>query len=673
MKKWIGWSVWLYPPEWRARYAEEFLALVEDSPPSPGDLWDAIRGAMLMQMTSGSVPKLVAGFALAGLLAAGVLAWRLPDRYVSVSVLKVNGEESRMDRQHRWQKAFQTALSRNSLARIMVEEGLYPEARRQKPMEDVIQDMRNKDIRIAPHGRNEVVEFAYPDPIVAQKTTRDLVAALRNADPDLDVLDPASAPSAPSSPNRAQMLGAGLLAGLVVGMLCGGVWAIARGRHAWSMKRVAAFAAGGMVLGGAVASQIPNQFISSAVLRTMDDSKLQPAMARVTDGKALNALAQKFRLYEREQDAPARMRNDLRIQRVTQVNGASIATAFTVSYRYPDRFKAQAVTRELAAGLMQEPDAQMEMLDPASDPQAPSSPNRLQIILMGTVAGALLGLASTRFRRPAPAVAMLLAVVAISHAQTPRPQFEVASVKRNTECGNRRGGGVPPAPGRLNLGCQTPMGLIQAAYVGFANGVSINLKIPEITGAPAWAQSDTYDVTAKAEDHAPVAQMWGPMLQALLEDRFKLKIHRDTKEVSVFLLTVAKGGVKLAQTKDGSCVVIDPDHLPAPPKPGEPRPNFCGNMSMPRNGSVTTLTGHGLTMEFLAGGPLSRWVGRPILDKTGLSGMYDIQIEFAPDEATDGAAPSIFAALLKVGLKLEAGKGPVETLVIDHLERPTEN
>jgi uncharacterized protein (TIGR03435 family) len=78
-------------------------------------------------------------------------------------------------------------------------------------------------------------------------------------------------------------------------------------------------------------------------------------------------------------------------------------------------------------------------------------------------------------------------------------------------------------------------------------------------------------------------------------------------------------------------------------------------------------------MEFLAGGPLSRWVGRPILDKTGLSGMYDIQIEFAPDEATDGAAPSIFAALLKVGLKLEAGKGPVETLVIDHLERPTEN
>jgi uncharacterized protein (TIGR03435 family) len=268
---------------------------------------------------------------------------------------------------------------------------------------------------------------------------------------------------------------------------------------------------------------------------------------------------------------------------------------------------------------------------------------------------------------------MLLAVVAISHAQTPRPQFEVASIKRNTECGNRRGGGVPPAPGRLNLPCQTAMGLIQSAYFAFADGVHLNLSIPDISGAPGWAQVDTYDLNAKAEDHAPVAQMAGPMLQALLEDRFQLKLHRDTKEVPVYFLTVAKAGIKLQPTKEGSCIVIDLDHLPPPPRPGEPKPTMCGGMSMMRKGTTSVVSAHGVTMEQLAGGPFSRLAGRPIIDKTGLKGMYEVQLEFAADDATDSSAPSLFTALQEAGLRLEAGKGPAQTIVIDHLERPTEN
>ncbi|SPE39608.1 Peptidase M56, BlaR1 (fragment) [Candidatus Sulfopaludibacter sp. SbA3] len=200
-------------------------------------------------------------------------------------------------------------------------------------------------------------------------------------------------------------------------------------------------------------------------------------------------------------------------------------------------------------------------------------------------------------------------------------------------------------------------------------------------------ESDTYDLAAKAEGGAPVARMMGPMMQMLLEDRFKLKIHRETKEAPVYILTVAKGGAKLEPTKDGSCVPIDLEHLP---KPGEPRPNFCGNQSMRRTGSSVTMTARGITMSMFTGMALPQVAGRPIIDKTGLAGEYDIQIDFAPDNlmpepggrggagdpgapSADTPAPSIFAALQQLGLKLEAGKGPVEILVIDHVERPSEN
>ena len=152
--------------------------------------------------------------------------------------------------------------------------------------------------------------------------------------------------------------------------------------------------------------------------------------------------------------------------------------------------------------------------------------------------------------------------------------------------------------------------------------------------------------------------MAGPMLRALLEDRFKLRVHREPKEVPVYFLTLAKNGPKLEATKEGSCVPIDANHIPAPiATPGQPLPNYCGPRFQLR-GLTATLTSR-----------------------------YDFQIDFeyaprsgpssdpgAPEPPAASEAPSIFEVLqAKLGLKLEPGKGPGETLVIDHVERPTEN
>jgi uncharacterized protein (TIGR03435 family) len=106
------------------------------------------------------------------------------------------------------------------------------------------------------------------------------------------------------------------------------------------------------------------------------------------------------------------------------------------------------------------------------------------------------------------------------------PRFDVTSVKRNTACAGRRGGS-PPTPGRLTMECATLQTLIENAYYIFADGHTMSPKTIEISGGPSWMLSDTYDISAKAEDGAVFAQMAGPMMQALLEERFKLKTHRN--------------------------------------------------------------------------------------------------------------------------------------------------
>lgn len=170
------------------------------------------------------------------------------------------------------------------------------------------------------------------------------------------------------------------------------------------------------------------------------------------------------------------------------------------------------------------------------------------------------------------------------------------------------------------------------------------------------------------------------MLQALLEARFKLKLRQETKEGAVYELTVAKNGTKMRPIVDGSCVTRDPDQIPLPPKAPDGK-HWCStfNYVSSRRTMTGILDGYGVTAAELA--PRLSSDGRPIIDKTGLKGMFDFHLEYQreggpPPEDTDlaHAAPSVLAAVQEqLGLKLIPARGIIKTLAIDHVEKPSEN
>jgi bla regulator protein blaR1 len=330
---------------------------------------------------------------------------------------------------------------------------------------------------------------------------------------------------------------------------------------------------------------------------------------------------------------------------------------------------------------------------------------RVQAILTGRVAGEL-----NFAKRAALAVAGIVAlalpvIVGILNAPAIRaqssagtPRFEVASIK---PCGKDTGpskqkGNAPArasvSPGSLNTGCDIlandkvgpPVGLIQRAYARLGIGrVSLG-SAPPVTGGPAWIYSDLYSINARAEGNASEAIMAGPMLQALLEDRFKLKIHRASREIPAYSLTVAKSGSKLLPFKEGGCVAVDFTKSPIPP-PAPGKAN-CNAIVGGRSGPNTKLEAQAITLDYFSK-LLGLVLDRPVIDKTGVSGKFDFHLSFLVDETTPGAfrpefgqpsdappAASIFTVLQEqLGLKLEPTKGAREFLVIDHVERPTEN
>ncbi len=266
-------------------------------------------------------------------------------------------------------------------------------------------------------------------------------------------------------------------------------------------------------------------------------------------------------------------------------------------------------------------------------------------------------------------------------------KFEVASIK---PCkadvvpeGGRGGGRENLSPGRLNLECRTVKGLIQMSYVLFSDGRVHPRMVVPIEGGPGWINSEHYTIDAKAEGaptHAPTqAMMHGPMLQALLEERFHLKTHRETREIPVYVLTVAKGGLKLKPFQEGSCTPIDFDsffsQFPPPPLPEPPQGRrYCITRGTSK-GLNNLVEAEGMSLDLFTRDYLGR-LDRPVINRTGIAGLFDFHLEFAPDEtASDdpAGAPSIFTALQQLGLKLEAGKGPGEFLVIDRVDKPTEN
>jgi uncharacterized protein (TIGR03435 family) len=282
----------------------------------------------------------------------------------------------------------------------------------------------------------------------------------------------------------------------------------------------------------------------------------------------------------------------------------------------------------------------------------------------------------------ASAILLVITALALFGQPSARPKFEVASIKPSPQQGLMR---LRPLPGRLTADASLRL-LMQNAYT---------VQPYQIVGGAAWIGSERYELDAKTDSSASRAQMF-LMLQSLLEDRFQLKIHRETRELAVYALLPARRGLKLPPPKDGGCVQPAPDAPSdwvggrmAPPAQGPLPRATCGVASVMLAAPLgARIQGGKIAMpEFIR--VLSMVLGRSVIDKTGFTGSFDLGLNFLPDEATpampppppDAAGappvsnnPSILTAIHEqLGLRLESTKGPVETLVIDHAERPTEN
>lgn len=218
--------------------------------------------------------------------------------------------------------------------------------------------------------------------------------------------------------------------------------------------------------------------------------------------------------------------------------------------------------------------------------------------------------------------------------------------------------------------------------------IAYQLQPYQIVGAPSWLQSEHYDLIAKAPDGRPAASgdTAGPgplqfMLRNMLADRFKLKVHTETREMPIYALVLSRGDGKLGPKLQPSTVECGaPGRGAASPSGGLSLENLPSCSILARAGSVG---GTGLPLTQLASN-LSQRVGRTVVDRTGLTGRYDFLVEYTPDPPAgtappggppaDPDRPSIYAALEEqLGLKLDAQRGAVDVLVVDAIQRPTED
>lgn len=276
------------------------------------------------------------------------------------------------------------------------------------------------------------------------------------------------------------------------------------------------------------------------------------------------------------------------------------------------------------------------------------------------------------------------------------PSFEVATIKPNPGCQNKPPQPGPrtftPSPDRMEMPCVNLKSLIQTAYGTFADGVSDNPQPLHMEGGPSWMGSVFYSVSAKAEVPPAHPQMMdGPMLQTLLEERFRLKTHREMREMPVYAMTLGKSGLKLQPLAQGACTPIDFVHpQQEPPRPGE-SPNLCGVLMIRRTGNGNMqIDVRGSTMTQFAQ-RLSQLADRTVVDQTGIPGQFNFHLEYSPEPGMfggnaanttnpDNPSPSaeagldLFVALREqIGVKLSSERGPVSVLIIDHVEKPTAN
>ncbi len=272
---------------------------------------------------------------------------------------------------------------------------------------------------------------------------------------------------------------------------------------------------------------------------------------------------------------------------------------------------------------------------------------------------------------------LLLAVAApgVMFAQVaPAPlAFEVSTVKPSNP--DKPGGMLIVSQHDFQTEGQTLKSLIKFAYGLNFGGEQL------ISGGPSWIGSAKFDIFAKEDEETSAALQKLPneqrnvqlqsMVRALLAERFKLKVHTEKKELPVYAMTMAKGGSKMT-------VSVPPAAGAAPPPPGQ------GWSGIKRTGPGQ-MEGRNLDLQLLGNvlGMQPEIGGRMVIDKTGLTGKYSFLLKWTPDAGmgggdagapADASAPSLFTALQEeLGLKLEATKAPVDTIVIDSVEMPTEN
>lgn len=249
-----------------------------------------------------------------------------------------------------------------------------------------------------------------------------------------------------------------------------------------------------------------------------------------------------------------------------------------------------------------------------------------------------------------------------------------------------------PAPGG-KIGMWAAPDGFDAWFVTLQQMISLAYGVErfQITGGPNWLASERFDIETKtdaattdaleklSQEQRALAQQ--QMLQALLAERFQLRVHRETNELTIYTLVIAKGGPKLREAKPG-------DTYPnAPAAPDGTHPGAGVMIGSQLSGE---LTAQAVSLARLTRS-LTQMLGHPVSDETGLKGVYDFKLQFSPDDrlqpppglapnqtipvpATGSNGPSLFDALQEqLGLKLESGKGPVEVIMIDHVERPSAN
>ena len=255
------------------------------------------------------------------------------------------------------------------------------------------------------------------------------------------------------------------------------------------------------------------------------------------------------------------------------------------------------------------------------------------------------------FRPVVAAAAAALMTLNLAAAQS--PQFAVATIKRNMSGALSSNAQLQPG-GRLTLTNTTIRDVMKNVF---------NLPDFAIVGGPAWLATDRYDIIARA-DGDPSREQMLQMLRALLIERFRMVTHQDTREVPVFALVLARPDGRLGPRLTRTVVNCA-------------TPDTSGRSACGFDLSGGALTATGMPLERLVR-TLAGLSGRTVVDKTGLTGLYDVSLTWTPDavDPTNGPgdAPALSTALQEqLGLKLESTRSPVQVLVIDSADRPTED